>query len=141
MKLKRTFPKIETSVQQLLQAMDNNLSPIDNFKSELVAKTFAGTSPIIWDVTLGTTLKLKLTSGSAVTIEVASLDRLPAGNVIYVVDIENATGGAAGAITFSSTYFSLAGAFVAPANTKRRTIGFYYDGNKLVELCRAGADI
>ena len=58
----------------------------------------------------------------------------------FVLDIKNSSGGALGAITFGAA-FLLAGAFVNPANTKRRTIMFYFDATNWVEVARAAADI
>lgn len=57
-----------------------------------------------------------------------------------VFDIKNSSGGSMGAITWNAV-FLLAGAFSNPANGKRRTISFYYDGTNWVELNRAAADI
>lgn len=45
-----------------------------------------------------------------------------------------------GAITWNAVY-KLAGAFTNPADTKRRTITFGYDGTNWVEQSRAAADI
>jgi len=58
----------------------------------------------------------------------------------YSFDIKNSSGGALGTITWNGAYL-LAGAFTSPANTKRRTITFDYDGTNFVECCRAIADI
>jgi hypothetical protein len=55
-------------------------------------------------------------------------------------DIKNSSGGALGVITWGAA-FLLAGAFTNPANTKRRTITFYYDGTSWIETNRAAADI
>jgi hypothetical protein len=55
-------------------------------------------------------------------------------------DIKNSSGGTQGTITWDAAY-KLAGAFSNAANTKRRTISFYYDGTNWVELSRAAADI
>jgi hypothetical protein len=57
-----------------------------------------------------------------------------------LLDIKNSSGGALGAVTFGAAYL-LAGAFVAPANTKRRLYEFYDDGTNLIETYRSGADI
>jgi hypothetical protein len=55
-------------------------------------------------------------------------------------DIKNNSGGAMGAITWAAA-FLLGGAFTNPANGKRRTISFYYDGASWIETNRATADI
>jgi hypothetical protein len=57
-----------------------------------------------------------------------------------MIDVLNSSGGVMGAITWNAV-FKLAGAFTNPANTKRRTISFYYDGTNWVETNRAAADI
>lgn len=57
-----------------------------------------------------------------------------------LLDIKNSSGGALGAVTFGGAYL-LAGAFVAPASTKRRLYEFYDDGTNLIETYRSGADI
>lgn len=63
----------------------------------------------------------------------------PVAGKAITLDIYNGTGGAL--TTTWNAVFKLAGAWVDPANTKRRTISFYYDGTNWVELCRAAADI
>ena len=57
-----------------------------------------------------------------------------------IFDIKNGSGGSMGTITWGNLYL-LAGAFTNPADTKRRTITFYYDGTNWVEVNRAAADI
>lgn len=57
-----------------------------------------------------------------------------------VFDILNSSGGSMGTITWNALY-KLAGAFSNPANGKRRTITFVYNGSAWVEMCRAAADI
>lgn len=55
-------------------------------------------------------------------------------------DITNSSGGSLGTITWNAV-FKLAGAFTNPANGKRRTASFKYDGTNWVETHRAAADI
>lgn len=55
-------------------------------------------------------------------------------------DITNSSGGSLGTITWNAA-FKLAGAFTNPANGKRRTVSFKYDGSNWVETHRAAADI
>jgi len=64
----------------------------------------------------------------------------PTKGMILTFDILNSSGGAMGTITWNAA-FKLAGAFTNPANTKRRTIQFRYDGTSWIELARAAADI
>jgi hypothetical protein len=71
----------------------------------------------------------------------------PTGGVVgdqIIYDIKNSAGGAMGVVTWGSsgTAFLLAGGtFTRPADTKRRTIGFYNDGTNYVETFRASGDI
>lgn len=81
--------------------------------------------------------RVTVTNGTAFTI--ANPTNLQAGQTI-LYDVLNSSGGAMGVITWD-TLFKLAGAFTNPANTKRRTISFYYDGTSLIEVNRAAADI
>lgn len=55
-------------------------------------------------------------------------------------DILNSSGGSLGTVTWNAA-FKLAGAFTNPANGKRRTISFRYDGSNWIETHRAAADI
>lgn len=66
-------------------------------------------------------------------------DPLTTGTQI-TFDIKNSTGGTLGAITWGNKYL-LAGSFTNPANSKRRTISFVWDGTNYVETNRAAADI
>lgn len=52
----------------------------------------------------------------------------PTNGARLVVEIVNGSGGALGAITWNAV-FKLAGAFTAPADTKRRSVTFVFDGN------------
>lgn len=80
--------------------------------------------------------KITVTNGTAFTV--ANPANPYARDITY--DILNSSGGAMGAITWD-TQFLLAGAFTNPANGKRRTITFYWDGTSWVEKNRAAADI
>lgn len=77
------------------------------------------------------------TNGTAFTI---SNPTNPTTGKTITYDIKNSSGGAMGAITWGAA-FLLAGAFTNPANTKRRTISFYFDGTSWIETNRAAADI
>ena len=59
---------------------------------------------------------------------------------VLTLDIKNSSGGTMGNVTFDAVFLP-AGAFTKPANGKRRTISFYFDGTNWVELSRAAADI
>jgi hypothetical protein len=90
------------------------------------------------DASLGNYNTLRVTNGTAFTMSNPS-NFIVGQELSY--SIENLSGGAMGAITWD-TYFMLAGAFTNPANTKRRTISFVAESvDRLVEKCRAAADI
>ena len=57
-----------------------------------------------------------------------------------IFDIVNSSGGSLGTVTWGNA-FKLAGSLTNPANGKRKTIAFYYDGTNWVETARAAADI
>lgn len=71
-----------------------------------------------------------VTNGSALTINAPTLGLVP-GRII-TFDILNSSGGAMGAITWDAVFKK--GAFTVPANTKRSTIQFYFDGTNWVAL-------
>lgn len=100
-------------------------------------QTLTYSASISTDVERGTTAKITATNGTAFTINAPTNPRT-GEELTY--DITNSSGGAMGAITWNAV-FKLAGAFTNPANTKRRTITFYYDGSSWVEKTRASADI
>ena len=53
-------------------------------------------------------------------------------------DIKNSAGGAHGTITWNAIY--VMAALAAIANTKRKTLEFYFDGTNWVNLGAASAD-
>lgn len=83
------------------------------------------------------TFPIVATNGTAFTISTPT-NAQTGMRITY--DIKNSSGGALGAITWGVA-FLLGGAFTNPANGKRRTISFYYDGTNWVETNRAAADI
>lgn len=90
------------------------------------------------DATLGDVQRLVVTNGVAFTISAPkNPDSVQMG---LTFEILNSSGGAMGAITWNAL-FKLAGAFVNPANTKTRTITFYFNGTNWIEQSRAAADI
>lgn len=101
----------------------------------IVTLTYGAT--IATDASQGSQFVIAPTNGTAFTI--SSPTRPGTGQTISY-EIRNTSGGALGAITWGAA-FLLAGAFTSPANTKRRTITFRYDGTNWVELSRATADI
>jgi len=91
-------------------------------------------TPLGWDARL---YKISVTDNVNFTLE--NPDGPVLGSEISF-DIYNGSGGAMGTITWGS-YYKLAGSFTNPADTKHRTITFYYDGTYWIELSRAAADI
>lgn len=77
------------------------------------------------------------TNGTAFTINAPTNART--GRHL-IIDLKNSSGGSLGAITMNGVFLP-AGAMASPANTKRRTTEFYYDGTNWVEVNRAAADI
>lgn len=100
-------------------------------------KALAYSASIATDAALGSHFTTAATNGTAFTL--TNPTNATAGKEI-TYDLLNSSGGAMGAITWD-TLFKLAGAFTNPANGKRRTISFYYDGTNWVETNRAAADI
>jgi len=76
-------------------------------------------------------------AGTAFTINAPAS---PVTGYQMTFDIINASGGSMGTITWDSV-FKLAGSFTNPADTKRRTISFYFNGTNWIELERSEADI
>ena len=77
-----------------------------------------------------------VTNGTAFTINAPTG---PSAFQTIIIDIRNGSGGAMGAITWDAT-FKMAGAFINPANGKRRKIAFTYDGTNWIEDWRMAAD-
>lgn len=78
----------------------------------------------------------KLSAGAS---RIIGLPSYPSAGQTLMFDILNNTGGAI--TTTWNAAFLLAGVWVDPAATKRRTITFVYDGTNWIELTRAAADI
>jgi hypothetical protein len=102
---------------------------------QTVALAYAGTVNSVAD--LGRRFTLTVTDGGPFTIANPS-NAVKSQTITY--DILNSSSGAMGTVTWD-TAFKLAGTFANPANTKRRTITFYYDGTNWIEISRAGSDI
>ena len=105
---------------------------------------FAEPYPLIYGTTVSivatasTYFQLAVLNGVAFTI--AFPTSLAVGQPVGI-EILNSSGGAMGAVTFGAGY-SLAGAFVAPANTKRRVYTFLATTvTTLIEQSRSAADI
>lgn len=100
-------------------------------------KTLTYSATIATDCGIGRQFAIVATNGTAFTISNPT-NALTGVRITY--DIKNSSGGALGVITWGAA-FLLAGAFTNPANGKRRTITFCYDGTNWVEESRAAADI
>lgn len=113
-------------------------TPATKIAQGIFTLTYAST--VNTSVATASYFKLTVTNSTAFTIAVPS-NTVPGQQITY--DILNSSGGAMGAITWSAAAggFKLAGTFVNPANTKRRTISFRYDGTNWIEIGRAAADI
>lgn len=102
--------------------------------SPLVAPTYGATVSI--DASLGTDFNIVVTDGNAFTL--ANPTNAVSGEHLYVT-IKNTSGGALGAVTWSSAY-KLA-AWTSPADTFNRTISYRYDGTNFIEVGRTTADV
>jgi len=97
----------------------------------------------------GKVVKLNGWLPAVYAVTVTNAEKFEISNPIQVwngrqisIEVLNKAGGAIGAITWGSA-FRLAGAFVNPANGKRRVISFYYDVSVAawIETSRVAADI
>jgi hypothetical protein len=120
-----------------------NLPGYGSRAAESAEFMIGGVAPLTYGTTIATPqqrasiFKIVATNTTAYTI---SNPTTPYVGRQITYDIKNSSGGAMGTITWGNA-FLLAGAFTNPANTKRRTISFYFDGTNWVETNRAGADI
>ena len=131
---------VEFQLREIGTALDNNLTFEDNFKlPTAVVATQSGSGTFSWLLNESKLVQLTITTSAGFTIDYSTNGSVALGSIV-IVDILNSTGGAMGTVTFSAQ-FKTAGAFTSPANAKRRTITFYYDGSNLVEIARSGADI
>jgi len=89
------------------------------------------------DASAQTYVQIVATDTSAFTINNPTNAR---AGMSLVFDILNSSGGTLGTPTWD-TLFKLAGTLTKPANTKRKTISFYFDGSAWIEESRAAADI
>jgi hypothetical protein len=102
--------------------------------SALVAPTYGATNTI--DVSLGTDFNLIVTDGNAFTV--SNPINAVSGQHLFIT-IKNTSGGALGAVTWSSAY--KLSAWTSPANGFSRSIEYRYDGTNFIELARTAADI
>ncbi len=95
------------------------------------ALTYAGTVAAYDCTNPSRILKIAATNGTAFTI--SNPTNMIAGDRI-TYDIKNSSGTNMGAVTWGSggTFLLPGGTFTRPANTKRATMSFYYDGTNLV---------
>jgi hypothetical protein len=112
--------------------------PYDSTPALVANATLTYGTTVNTDASLAAHFKITVTNTSDFNIaNPTNPTQAPLGRITY--DIVN-SGGTMGVITWD-TAFKLAGTFTNPANTKRRTITFYYDGTNWVEVSRAAADI
>jgi hypothetical protein len=81
---------------------------------------------------------INVTNGTAFTINLP--DPIHPGMEI-TFDIKNSSGGAMGVITWNAAFKFDATGWTNPANGKRRTVRFYYDGTNLIQVGPVSADI
>ncbi len=89
------------------------------------------------DAASGNFFMLTATDQKSFTIEDPTK---PVPGQYLVYDIRNGSGGELGEISWGKT-FRMAGPLPKPANGRRRTISFYYDGTLWVETARSSVDI
>lgn len=82
--------------------------------------------------------RITATNGTAYTI---STPTNPVYGNTITYDILNSSGGAMGVVTWGAAFKLDATGFVNPANGKRKTISFYYDGTNWVQVGPTSADI
>jgi hypothetical protein len=97
--------------------------------------------------TYGVTVTINADSGNYAKITVTDTNAWtmaaptnPRTGQTLVVDIVNASGGAMGAITWNAVW-KLDSSYANPANGKRRTATFYYDGSNWVQVGAWSGDI
>lgn len=103
--------------------------------SGITALTYGPTVSI--DASLDDFFTLNVTNGTAFTISAPT--NAGTGRIL-MLDITNSSGGAMGVITWDPV-FKRDASFANPANGKRRTIQFYYDGTNWVQVGASSADI
>lgn len=101
----------------------------------LVAPTYGSTVSIA--ASDGKTFIVTATNTSPFTIAAPTN---PASGQEIRITIKNASGGSLGTITWNAVYH-LAGSLTNPADTKNKTLTFYYDGTAWVEVNRSPADV
>lgn len=103
----------------------------------LASPTYAANTVI--DCNLGCVFMVGVTNGTAFTIDFPLVPQGLSDGRLTII-IKNFAGGALGAATFAAGY-ELQAAWVQPAAGKNRSITFVYDGTKMYETSRVGADV
>ena len=101
----------------------------------IVAPTYGSTVAI--DATAGKTFIITASDTNPFTI---SAPTNPASAQEIRITIKNTSGGALGTATWNAAY-KMGASWTQPADTKNRSITFYYDGNAWVEVTRSAADV
>jgi hypothetical protein len=101
----------------------------------LVTPTYASTVSI--DAAAGKTFIVTASDTNPFTIAAPSS---PASGQEIRITIKNTSGGALGTATWNAAY-KMGAAWTHPADTKNRSITFYYDGNAWIEVNRSAADV
>lgn len=101
----------------------------------LVTPTYASTVSI--DAAAGKTFIVTASDTNPFTIAAPTS---PAYGQEIRITIKNTSGGSLGTATWNAAYH-LGAAWTQPADTKNRSIVFYYDGNAWIETGRSAADV
>lgn len=102
--------------------------------SPLVAPAYGASVAV--NALLGTDFNIVVTDGNPFTVN--NPTNLVSGQHLYIT-IKNTSGGALGAVTWSSAY--KLSAWTQPANGFSRSIQYRYDGTNLIEIARTPADV
>lgn len=112
-----------------------NVSAAGNIASAVQTLTYGAN--VGYNCSLGWIGKVTVTDGNAFNI---TLPTNPVTGQTITYDILNSSGGAMGVITWNAA-FKRDSSYANPANGKRRTIRFYYDGTNWVQQGAASGDM
>jgi len=92
------------------------------------------------DASQGVWQTITVTNGTAFTINAPTNTPDSSHTKELAIEVVNSSGGAMGAITWNAAFVFTNGAFVNPANTKKRHVRFEWNGSNWIETARALAD-
>lgn len=108
----------------------------NNLALTIVAPTVSGAGTLAVDASSGNFQSVAVTTTSAFTI--GNPTNAVSGQTI-TFQIRNQSGGALGTITWDTLY--MLASFTNPANGFNRSITFWYNGSKWIEISRTSADV